>query len=124
MTVSTTQKNQVDFQANEIAFDYLKAADFRVIWSDGGIGNVTPNGLIHVAFYAERHSIPRRQVFALAPVAGTEFSNVGNELLEKRVSRDSIVREMSCDVMMSAETAENLAHWLLEQAAIAKKSRG
>lgn len=111
-----------DIQANEVAIDYLKASDFRVIWADGGVGNVTPNGLVHVAFYAERHAIPRRQVFKLQPVAGTEFGNIGNEVLEKRQSRASIVREMACDVMMSPDTAETLAKWLLEQAAIARQS--
>ena len=55
-----------DIKENEVAIDYLKSSDFRVIWADGGVGNVTPNGLVHVAFYAERHAIPRRQVFKLS----------------------------------------------------------
>ena len=108
---------------NEIAFDYLKASDFKVVWADGGIGGVTPNGLVHLSFYAERHAIPRRQIFSIIPIEGTAMSTLGNEVVEKQLSRRSIVREMACDVMMSPETAENLARWLLEQSAIAKASR-
>lgn len=106
---------------NEVAFDYLKAHDFRIVWVDGAIGGVTPNGLIHFALYAERHAIPRRQVHAIERV-NDDVNKLGGELLEKRLSRGSVVREMSFDAMMTAQTAENLANWLLEQAASIKKT--
>jgi hypothetical protein len=104
---------------NEIAIDYVKAPDFRVVWADGAIGSVTPNGLIHFSLYAERQAIPRRQVFALE-VEGN-VGRLGKEVLEKQISRGSIVREMSFDVFLTAQSAENLALWLNSQSAELKK---
>jgi hypothetical protein len=98
---------------NEIAFDYIKAPDFKVVWADGIIGSVTPNGLIHFAPFSERYAIPRRQVFTL--IAEGNVGKLGTENVEKQIGRGSIVRDMSCDVMMSVETAENMANWLMEQ---------
>jgi hypothetical protein len=94
----------------EIAFDYIKAPDFKVVWADGAIGSITPNGIISFVMYAERAAIPRRQVFEV----GSD-GRLGEERLEKRISRGSIVREMACNIFLSQEGAENLAHWLLEQ---------
>lgn len=105
--------------AKEVAFDYIKAPDFRVVWADGAIGSPTPNGLIHFVLYAERPAIPRRQVFAVE-VSG-DAERLGKESIEKQISRNSIVREMACDVMLTVETAETLADWLLEQVGFLKK---
>jgi hypothetical protein len=108
---------------NEVAFDYIKSPDFKVVWADGLIGSTTPNGLIHFALYAERPAIPRRQVFAFeksAPNIGT----LGAEVVEKQISRRSIVREMSCDVFITPQVAESLANWLLKRAEELKKIPG
>ena len=42
----------------EVAIDYIKSPDFRIVWADGVVGSATPNGLIHFALYAERPAIP------------------------------------------------------------------
>jgi hypothetical protein len=101
--------------ADEVAIDYIKAHTFHVVWADGAIGTVTPSGLIHFALYAERPAIPRRQVFAIEKVDAAT-GRLGKENREKLLSRSSIVREMACDVFLTASTAETLANWLLEQA--------
>ncbi|WP_155905029.1 hypothetical protein [Methylopila sp. M107] len=101
--------------SNELAFDYVKAPDFRVVWADGAIGSLTPQGMVHFALYAERPAIPRRQVFSIGTQNG-HAGALGPEIQEKRISRRAIVREMACDVFLTAQTAENLAAWLLEQA--------
>lgn len=106
----------------EVAFDYLKAPDFRVVWADGAVGSLTPNGLIHFALYAERHAIPRRQVFEI-DATDRNRGKLGPEIVEKQISRGSIVREMACDVFLSARTAENLAHWLLDRVEELKKTK-
>jgi hypothetical protein len=108
---------------NEVAIDYIKSPDFKVVWADWLIGSATPNGLIHFALYAERPAIPRRQVFAIersAPNIGT----LGAEVVEKQISRGSIVREMSCDVFITPQVAESLANWLLKRAEELKKIHG
>jgi hypothetical protein len=107
----------------EIVFDYIKASDFRVVWADGVIGAITPSGMLHFALYAERQAIPRRQVFTLEQIDGGR-GKLGSEILAKQEARGSIVREMSCDVFMTPETAENFAQWLLNQVNEIKKLRG
>lgn len=97
----------------EVAIDYIKANDFKVIWADGVIGGVTPNGHVHFSVYAERHAIPRRQVFKLNMEG--QSGRLGQEVLSKQISRGSIVREMACDVMLSPQAAESLGKWLLER---------
>lgn len=104
----------------EIAFDYVKAPDFRVVWADGALGGVTPNGHIHFALYAERQAIPRRQVFVMEE-GKDGMVTLGQEQLDKQISRGSVVREMGCDVMMSIQAAENLANWLTDKVAELKK---
>tara|TARA_R110002073_G_scaffold105202_2_gene238076 strand:- start:115 stop:495 length:381 start_codon:yes stop_codon:yes gene_type:complete len=122
MTDEAWQNPKKDPSEREVAFDYVKSHDFRVVWADGAVGTLTPNGLVHFALYAERQAIPRRQVFEIVPVDETT-GTLGKEVMEKQISRGSIVREMSCDVFLSTESAENLALWLLEQVARAEEMR-
>lgn len=105
---------------NEVAFDYIKAHDFRVIWADGAVGGLTPHGHIHCALYAERSALPRRQVFKIESI-DSRTGQLGSEVLEKQISRGSVVREMACDVFLSPQAAENLAQWLIAQVALLKK---
>ena len=122
MTDEAWQNPKKDPSEREVAFDYVKSHDFRVVWADGAVGTLTPNGLVHFALYAERQAIPRRQVFEIVPVDETT-GTLGKEVMEKQISRGSIVREMSCDVFLSTESVENLALWLLEQVARAEEMR-
>jgi len=107
---------------DEVAVDYVKAPDFRIVWVDGVVGNITPNGIIHFALYAERQAIPRRQVFKIEQL-DDNLGRLGAEVVEKQISRGSIVREMSCDVFLSVETAENLSNWLSALAKEIRKTR-
>ena len=105
-----------------VAFDYIKSPDFRTVWADGAIGGVTPAGLIHFAVYSERPAIPRRQVFAVLDdeAAG---QRLGSEIIEKRISRDAIVREMPVDIVVSANVAESLAQWLVQQVELIRSAQ-
>jgi hypothetical protein len=105
-----------------VTFDYIKSNDFRVVWADGVIGGATPQGLLHFALYAERPALARRQVYKLDRV-NEEFGKLGEELVDRRISRNSIVREMACDVLMSETTAELLANWLLENVSEMRERR-
>lgn len=98
--------------SDEVAFDYVKTTDFRVVWADGAIGGPTAHGHIHFALYAERPAIPRRQVFRL----DRQKSALGDPIPEKTVGLASHVREMACDVLMTPDVARNLAQWLIQQA--------
>lgn len=118
MTDETWLNPQKGPTSDEVAFDYIKGPDFRVIWASGIVGSSTPDGQVHFAIYAERPALPRRQVYKIAP-DGT----LGPEVTEKLISRGSIVREMACDVFMTPELAEKFAHWLLGQAAEARNAK-
>lgn len=109
---------------NEVAIDYLKSQDFRSVWADGVIGSITPQGLIHFAIYSERQAIPRRQVFAIVKDANDNIGSLGAEVVEKQISRGSIVREMSCDVFISPGVAEAVGKWLIDQANMLKDFKG
>ena len=98
----------------EVAFDYIKAQDFKTFWADGVIGGLTPRGHIHFALYIERPALPRRQVFEILNISD-ESGTIGKEVMEKRISRGSIVREMACDVFLGVDEAENLARWLMDR---------
>ena len=119
MTDDTWKDTAKSPSTDEIAFDYVKSSDFRVVWADGAIGHVTPRGTIHFALFTERPALPRRQVFQVGSAVDGQVK-LGSENMEKRISRESIVREMACDVMLSVDVAESLAHWLLEQVEQAK----
>jgi hypothetical protein len=93
---------------NEVAFDYIKGPHFSTVWADGALASGTPNGLVHVAWYAERPALPRRQVYKIDPETGS----LGEEVKEKLISRGSVVREMPFDVLMTVETAEGLSQLL------------
>ena len=110
--------------ANEVAIDYLKSQDFRSIWADGVIGSVTPQGLVHFAIYCERQAIPRRQVFAITKGDKENIGNLGAEVVEKQITRGSIVREMNCDVFISPDVAEAVGKWLIDQAALVRTLKG
>lgn len=97
--------------SGEVAFDYVKDSDFRVVWADGIIGGVTPSQHIHFALFSERPAIPRRVVHKVDANGA-----LGDPVPEKTVGRNAIIREMSYDVIMSAETALNVGHWLISQA--------
>ena len=92
---------------DEIAFDYIKANDFRSISADGAVGAVSASGRVHVALYVERTAIPRRQVFKVDPNTG----ELGELVTEH--SRKAVVREMSCDIFLERETARELGLLLL-----------
>jgi hypothetical protein len=104
-------------ELGEVAFDYVKTSDFRVVWVDGAIGGPTAQGHVHVALYAERPAIPRRQVFKI----DQDTSTLGPLIPEKTITRMAYVREMSCDLMMTPDVARKVGEWLIQQADLLTK---
>lgn len=102
----------------ELAFDFIKSALFRVIHADGIIGGPTPQGYLHFAFYSERPPIPRRMVHTLS-----DTGSLGEPLMDKMVVRDAIVREMDIDVIMNWQVAEQFHIWLGDRLKEMKASR-
>lgn len=101
-------KKEKESQVQEkVKFDYIKSQHFRVIHVDGAVGSVTPTGLIHFALYNERAAIPRQTTHFLNP-DGT----LGDRISEETISRETIIREMDVDVILSVDVAISLRDWL------------
>lgn len=95
--------------ANEVPclrFHYIKSNYFRVIHADGVYGGVSPQGLIQLAFFSERQPIPQQTVQKF------DDKRLGEEVVELRVSRDGVVREIETNVLMSAKEAKKLRDFL------------
>lgn len=90
---------------DKITFHYLKGPDFRTIHVDGAIGGLTPNGHLHIAFYAERVAIPQTTTQPINP-DGT----LGDEIA--RESKEGVVRQMETDIIVNESTARNIKVWL------------
>jgi len=91
-----------------VPVSYIKSASFRVIYADGAYGGVTPRGVIHFAFYNERHPIPR----------GTKIEVAENDLVIREVvteTREGVVREIETSVMMQLQPAKEFYAWLGER---------
>jgi len=101
-----------------VPFHYIKSNLFRVVHTDGAVGNVTPGGLIFIGIYNERVPIPQVMVHEI-----TDTGQVGSERAEERVGKTGIVREIDFGAVMSAETAEHLVTWLREKIDLVYKLR-
>lgn len=99
-----------DEPLGQVAFDYIKGNFFRVAHVDGVIGAVTPSGMIHFAAYAERSSIPQHMVQEIS-----EDGKLGPEIPSLTVNRNSIVRELEVDLVMTVNVAMALRDWLNNQ---------
>lgn len=89
-------------QPQEIRFYYLKSNQFRVVHVDGAHGGITPRGHIQMALFSERAPIPRETV----------QNEKGKEILEKRVQRNGLIREVEIEAILTLETAKVLKTWL------------
>lgn len=101
-----------------VPFHYIKSNLFRVIHTDGAVGNIAPSGLIFVGFYSERGAIPQMMVHDV-----TDSGQIGSERISERVGKSGIVREVEVGATMSVETATTLVAWLQERIDLVKKIR-
>ena len=89
----------------EVQFFYEKSNFFRVIHADGAYGGSTPLGDIHMAFYNERHPIPKVTALAL-----DDSKPLGAEVIKDR--KEGIFREVEVDVVMNLNVALAIRSWL------------
>ena len=104
----TTNDKQAGELPAAISFHYIKSNLFRVIRVDGAVGGVNPKGIIQAALYSERLPNPQKTVQRLSPEGV-----LGEELVEHRVTRDGMVREVEIELLMDIATAKTFADWLL-----------
>lgn len=106
----STQEPNDDAQpsASRLAtFDYIKSNLYRVIHVDGIVGGPGPRGTIFLNLFSERLPIPKQQVFDVG-----SGGQLGKEHVDKRVVRQSIVREVESAISMDLKTARAVFEWL------------
>ena len=86
---------------------YIKSNHFRVIYSDGVIGSITPSGNLQINFFSQRNPIPQLMTYRV-DAAG----HVLGETKEERVQREGVVREVEVGVVMTIDEARSLASWV------------
>ncbi len=103
------EKEPMSDEVQKVRFYYPKSPAFSTLHVDGAIGGVTPRGLIHMACFSERFAIPQETVVEL------HDGSVKQELLNERVGKEGIVRELVVDLVFDRETALLLRNWLTDQ---------
>jgi hypothetical protein len=94
-------------QPASVKFDFIKSNFFRVVYANGAYGGLSPYGEIRMAIYNDRAPIPKRTKQLV-----TTEGKLGDEVIESRVQRDAIVREVEVDIVMTLDTARAMRSWL------------
>lgn len=89
-------------QKKKIKFDYIKSNYFRTARADGAVGGLNGHGDIVLSFFSERPPIPKTAVHILTD------KQLGDELLDERVQRDAVVREVEVCLSMNLNVAKAL----------------
>lgn len=105
-----------DRTTQKIRFHYIKSSAFRTIHADGVFGGVTPRLNISATFYNERGPLPDQTVQDVR-----EDGTLGTEILEERIIRDGILRELEANIVMDVAVAKSLVKWLNEKIALIEK---
>lgn len=74
------------------------------------VGGVTPNGNVHISFFNERGPIPQ-----LIEHEIEHDNSLGKEIVEARIGKIGVVREVDTDVIMNLATALAFKDWLDEK---------
>jgi hypothetical protein len=101
----------IDLEKGTISFDYIKGNYFRVIHVNGVVGGSAPRpGIIHMGVFNERWPIPKRTTNQFSPERG-----IGEEIIEERITRDAVFREVEALLVMDIEVAIRVRNWLNEK---------
>jgi hypothetical protein len=76
---------------------YTQPADLKTTLVSGAVSNLTPDMMLHIAFYAERRGFPDAATVTIAPDGTTS---------EEQEFTQSYVREIQYSALMDVKTAE------------------
>lgn len=96
-----------DYENKRVAFDYIKSPHFRTIVAEGIFGGISPRGRINMAIWNERWPIPKQSVQEIG-----KKNELGKEIIEERVSRDAVIREVDVMLSLDVTTAIQMRDWL------------
>ena len=88
---------------------FLKSSDFKTIYGSGVFGGITPQGLININFFTERAPLPKRIVLEIDEKTGSLLGEV------ERESKEGLIREVNCGILMDINAAKQLLNWLQEK---------
>src|ERR1035441_6998126 len=87
-----------------LKFHYIKSTSFRVVHCHGCMGALAPDGSgLNVGFFSERVPIPQMTVYEL-----NANGTLGDELVEQRISKSGVVREMEFMAFLNETDASAL----------------
>jgi len=118
MADSTTPRPAVPPVGEKIKFHYEKSNLFRVIHVDGAVGGLTPTLDVFVSIYSQRAPIPKVMVQKVSP-----NGQLGDEVVEERVQKEGVFREVEVGLMMNLNVARALFQWLGEKIELAEKTQ-
>ena len=118
MADSTTPRPATSGVKEKIKFHYEKSNLFRVIHMDGAVGGLTPTLDLFVSIYNQRAPIPKITVQKVSP-----GGQLGDELIEERVQREGVFREVEVGLVMNLNVAKALHVWLTDKIELAEKTQ-
>ncbi|HEX4229845.1 MAG TPA: hypothetical protein VHZ07_14320 [Bryobacteraceae bacterium] len=106
----STASTSIKTAPTKIKFDYIKGNFFRTARADGALAGTNGFSDVILSFYSERTPIPKQVVHLLTPEHA-----LGDEIVEERVSRDAVVREVEVCLSMSLSVAKAVQALLAKQ---------
>ena len=94
--------------AKEIQFRHVRSRDYKIVYSSGAFGGVTPKGEFKMDLFIDYSPSPDVITHS---VTGDGLGPV----IRREPESSPIVREAQVGVVMSVSEAKNLGAWLLQQ---------
>lgn len=92
---------------SEIRFYYEKNPSYRIIYTDGIIGGITPTKAVNLNFYATRPTIPKSTIHPIV-----EDNKISPEGVPSEDSKIGIMREIEIGIYMNIRTAKEVYEFL------------
>jgi hypothetical protein len=92
-----------------LQFKAAKSRDYRIVAANGVWGGIAPGGDLRIDFFLDSSSLPEEMTYQVL-----ETGQLGKEI--QRIPQASLVtREYQVGVVMSLQSAEMVANWLLQK---------
>ncbi len=103
---------------DKVKFHYEKSHLFRIVHVDGAIGGLTPTLDLFISIYNQRAPIPKVTVQKVSP-----GGQLGDEVIEERVQKEGVFREVEVGLVMNLNVAKALSQWLIDKIDLAEKTQ-
>ena len=92
---------------------FIKDSSYRAYYADGVWGGPTPKGMVSMSIYSERMPIPKKILYRFVD-SEEHGTKIGVQLgkAEEIKSKEDIIRQVHCELIMNPEVAESIGNWL------------